>query len=90
MFTLLGFSSCYKDRMIKDMSRFFWCGDGDPTKKKYHLVAWDKVCVPKDQGGLGILDLKFMNKVLLFLSPGAFSLNKTSLSRKLLLVLQFY
>jgi hypothetical protein len=29
------------------------------------LVAWDKVCRPKDQGGLGVLDLKTQNEALL-------------------------
>lgn len=33
--------------------------------KKYHLVSWPLVCQPKDQGGLGILDLEAMNKCLL-------------------------
>jgi hypothetical protein len=29
--------------------------------KKYHLVNWDTVCTPKNQDGLGILDLRCMN-----------------------------
>jgi hypothetical protein len=44
-------------------SKFLW-GD-DPTKKKYHLVRWSDVCLPKDQGGLGILNLDLMNIALL-------------------------
>ena len=39
-------------------SRFLW--SSDPDKKKYHLVAWNQVCLPKDQGGLGILNLDIM------------------------------
>lgn len=46
-------------------------------QKKYHLVAWKKVCQLKEQGGLGILDLDGMNEALLgkwiwklFNSPG--------------------
>jgi hypothetical protein len=34
-------------------------------KKKYHLVNWQIVCIPKDQGGLGVLDLEKMNIALL-------------------------
>jgi len=34
-------------------SKFFWRGDID--KFKYHMVKWEKVCVPKDFGGLGIM-----------------------------------
>jgi hypothetical protein len=29
------------------------------------LVAWDKICRPKDQGGLGVLNLEVQNKALL-------------------------
>jgi hypothetical protein len=36
-------------------SRFFWKDTND--KKKYHLAKWDILCRPKDQGGLGIIDL---------------------------------
>jgi hypothetical protein len=41
-------------------SRFFWQGDGN--KKKYRLTKWSILCRPKDQGGLGILDLEIQNK----------------------------
>ena len=44
-------------------SRFLW--SGDKNKKKYHLVNWSTVCMPRDQGGLGILDLELMNISLL-------------------------
>jgi hypothetical protein len=42
---------------------FFWQGTND--KKKYRLAKWDILCRPKDQGGLGIIDLKIQNKCLL-------------------------
>ena len=29
------------------------------------LIAWDKVCMPKDQGGLGVLNIDIHNKCLL-------------------------
>jgi hypothetical protein len=44
-------------------SRFFWQGDTD--KKKYRLAKWDIMCRPKDQGGLGIIDLEIQNICLL-------------------------
>ena len=34
-------------------------------KLKYQLAKWDILCRPKDQGGLGILDLQTQNKCLL-------------------------
>jgi hypothetical protein len=44
-------------------SRFFW--QGSAIKHKYRLAKWDILCRPKDQGGLGILNLKLQNKCLL-------------------------
>ncbi|WVZ62677.1 hypothetical protein U9M48_012392 [Paspalum notatum var. saurae] len=44
-------------------SRFFW--QGNENKKKYSLAKWSILCRPKDQGGLGILDLNTKNSALL-------------------------
>jgi hypothetical protein len=44
-------------------SRFFWQGDNE--KNKYRLAKWSVVCSPKDQGRLGIHDLKVKNTALL-------------------------
>ena len=44
-------------------SRFFWQGDSE--KRNYRLARWDVVCRPKEQGGLGICDLKIKNSALL-------------------------
>jgi hypothetical protein len=43
--------------------RFFWQGGG--TKKKYHLVKWEKICKSKKKGGLGIKNLRKINISLL-------------------------
>jgi hypothetical protein len=43
--------------------RFFW--QGDDHKKKYKLVKWEIIYRPKDQGGLGVLNLELQNKCLL-------------------------
>jgi hypothetical protein len=43
-------------------SRFFW--QGDDHKKKYRLAKWGIICRPKDQGGLGVLNLELQNKCL--------------------------
>jgi hypothetical protein len=44
-------------------SRFFW--QGGTIKQKCRLARWDLICRPKDQGGLGIIDLEIQNKCLL-------------------------
>jgi hypothetical protein len=44
-------------------SRFFRQGDG--YKRKYRLAKWSIMCRPKEQGGLGIMDLETQNKCLL-------------------------
>ncbi|PWA89029.1 RNA-directed DNA polymerase, eukaryota [Artemisia annua] len=63
------FFSLYKApcKVIKDLeslsSRFLWGGSKDVHK--IHWVAWDKVCQPKDRGGLGLCKLKHINVALL-------------------------
>jgi hypothetical protein len=48
---------------IKSLQRnFLWHGLN--KDKKIALVSWDKICRPKDQGGLGIRDPSTMNRVL--------------------------
>jgi hypothetical protein len=43
--------------------RLLW--QGGHSQEKYHLADWKLVCSPKDQGGLGVLDLHKMNEALL-------------------------
>jgi hypothetical protein len=31
----------------------------------FALVAWKKICIPMEQGGLGVLNLDIQNKTLL-------------------------
>jgi hypothetical protein len=47
----------------KHRSKFFLVGVGD--KCKQYWVNWAKVCQPKDQGGLGIINTKIMNIALM-------------------------
>lgn len=37
------------------LNRFLWCGQDSKGRAK---VAWDKVCVPKKEGGLGLRRLE--------------------------------
>ncbi|KAE8711371.1 Ethanolamine-phosphate cytidylyltransferase [Hibiscus syriacus] len=45
------------------MANFLW-GEGS-SKSRIHWVNWKRVCLPVEEGGLGILDLNFANRVLL-------------------------
>jgi hypothetical protein len=45
------------------MSNFFW--NDTEEKHKYHLSNWQLLTRKKDQGGLGIPDLKMLNLCLL-------------------------
>lgn len=50
-------------RLEKIPRDFLWSGVGEEFK--YHLVEWDKVCVPMRKGGLGVRRLKLFNQALL-------------------------
>ena len=49
--------------MEKIQRDFLWTGTQD--HKRYHLVAWDLVCLPKGHGGLGIRKVTHLNHALL-------------------------
>lgn len=48
------------DKLSRD---FIWGSDGD--QRRQHLLSWEKICVPKREGGLGIRLTTEMNKALL-------------------------
>eukprot|EP00253_Pinus_taeda_P008423 PITA_08423 len=48
---------------IRNIQIYFLWGKGE-EKMKWDLVAWDKICKPNTQGGLGLLDPKTLSKVL--------------------------
>ena len=54
--------------VIKQMDKFrkhyLWRG-ADINSKKPRKAAWEMVCVPKEEGGLGVIDLKKHNEALL-------------------------
>jgi hypothetical protein len=43
--------------------KFFWQGGGKAFK--YHMVSWKSITVPRDFGGLGIINTRRMNDCLL-------------------------
>jgi hypothetical protein len=47
-------------RMLEQkFNRFLWCGNDSKAKAK---VSWDRLCVPKTEGGLGIKRLEVWNR----------------------------
>ena len=50
-------------RIERIQRNFLWGASEDVFK--YPLVAWDKVCLPIESGGLGIRRIGFFNKALL-------------------------
>ena len=52
------------EQIDKYRMHFLW-DNGDDNRKGGCLVAWKKACLPKDQGGLGIIDLRTQNSALL-------------------------
>lgn len=61
--------SCYLipqgivDKLKSAISNFWWSSSQD--NRGLHWIAWDKICVPHDQGGLGFLELHDFNIALL-------------------------
>lgn len=49
---------------IDKISRDFIWGSTDDSKGT-HLIAWDKLCKPKNEGGVGLRKAKHMNYSLL-------------------------
>ncbi|XP_026430553.1 uncharacterized protein LOC113327591 [Papaver somniferum] len=47
----------------KLIRNFLWSGDGEI--RKYKTLSWKKICVPYNEGGLGIRRLEVFNKILL-------------------------
>lgn len=50
-------------RKEKLQREFLW--QGENPEKKFHLVDWASICLPKTDGGLGIRPIKVMNQALL-------------------------
>lgn len=45
------------------MANFWWGTKGDV--KKIHWMNWNKLCIPKTDGGMGFKDMNFFNLSLL-------------------------
>ncbi|MCH80366.1 LINE-1 reverse transcriptase like, partial [Trifolium medium] len=54
---------CIINQMVRIQRNFLW--GGGLEGKKLCLIKWEQVCLPKDQGGLGVKDLELFNLALL-------------------------
>ena len=61
--SLFGILVKHANRMEKIQREFLWIGVEE--NKRYHLVSWDNVYLPKCYGGLGIRKIRHLNNALL-------------------------
>jgi hypothetical protein len=52
-------------RLVEFQRRFYWGGGVAKLNKKIPCVKWEVICKPKEEGGLGIKDLKIFDLPLL-------------------------
>ena len=61
--------SCFKlpkalcDELTSMVSQFWW--GQKKEERKMPWLSWEKICLPKEQGGMGFRDLKTFNLALL-------------------------
>ena len=78
---LLSKGTCKK--ITSPMAKFWWSGNLD--KRSMHWIAWDKLVVPKEQGGMGFRDMHKFNIALLGKQAWRLVTNPNSLCAQVLL-----
>ena len=85
---LLFFMSLFKlpsvvaDKLVRIQRNFLWGWGSD--ERKITWASWDKVCEPRDFGGLGIIDIRSFNLALLGKWIWRLSTNKGGLWKEIL------
>ena len=77
---LLSKGSCKK--LTSMMGQFWWSGNVD--KRSMHSIVWDKLAIPKCQGGMGFRDTNAFNIALLGKQAWRIVMNPNSLCSQVL------
>jgi hypothetical protein len=77
---LLSKGSCKKFTSV--MGKFWWSGNLD--KRSMHWLSWDKLAIPKSQGGMGFRDMHTFNVALLGKQAWRIIMNPNSLCSQVL------
>ncbi|XP_026384734.1 uncharacterized protein LOC113280306 [Papaver somniferum] len=76
------FQKKVEKKLNQIMRNFLWGATSD--KRKIIWVAWERACIPKETGGLGIRNLRLTNKALLAKWSWRFSKEKKQLWRRII------
>jgi hypothetical protein len=71
------------DKICKN---FLWAGVDKGTNRHIALMRWSIICTPKQFGGLGLLNLKYMNQALLLKWWWRFSVDYVHLWKSVLII----
>lgn len=78
MSTIL-FSKKFISRITSITRRFWWTGTTEENSKTgFHFRSWRDICRPKEEGGLGIRDLRTVNRSLLLNAAWKIATGKNS------------
>ncbi|XP_074313994.1 putative mitochondrial protein AtMg00310 [Silene latifolia] len=80
--SLFAFSDGTIEELHSAVARFWW-GSTD-THRKIHWMRWDKLCEPKEMGGMGFRDLRVFNQTLLAKQVWRLLINPSSLAARVL------
>lgn len=76
------FPAALCDELDKLTRKFLWGASG--KARRFHSVSWDRVCKPKEEGGLGLKSAHLMNQAYLIKLGWRLVSNSTTLWSRIL------